>query len=822
MKEALEVLEEFTKNNTSKTDEISYRRFFQFYLDTIDYLISLLELDHSIFRGHAHNVARLSKVVAHDLNLSEKKIDEIILASYFHEFYNILKEKEKTESKEILKDFLAKINPPFSIQRIINDLDENYDGGGPEHKKNEEIDIGAKIIKAVCLFDNESKNKEHKYIEKEKAFRILREAKEKSLDPNIVDDLILIIKSEMTYDKAISSINEAPKIFILSKDANISNLLKLKLLNEGYKVELERELELSKILIGKNKPDLVIVDMEFTLNLSLFIKNEYKHFLPFIIMVNEHEDVNIDRVIELEAEDIIKKPTTIENAFLKTKKILNKIMKRPEKIDEIANYFQSIGSFYKAGDLYREIGDLGNAALMYEKAEDLGLAAEMYLALDEYEKAAFLYEKIKKYDLALTYYEKGGNSIKQNEMLDLIGNFYNAGLMLYNRGKFDAAIIELQKASIHDKDFKKSQSLLGKIFIKQDHNNMAITSLDKAISEEKIGPININIFYDLAVCYFKEKQYEKAINLYETILGESYDYLDVLTKLGEAKEKFEYEKQEEEKRKKQARFIVPSNILESDIKRYEKLSELGRGGMGIVYKAQDTVLDRIVALKVLSAALQNDRKVVETFIREAKSAACLNHLNIVTVYDAGILEGSYYIAMEYIDGSTIREILKTKKLATPSVIGILKQVLYGLIYAHSKNIVHRDLTTNNVMLTNNRVVKIMDFGLARVIKQLMSEQSIIGGTPSYMSPEQVEGDPIDHRTDIYTLGVSIFEMATGEVPFKKGDLGYHHLHTPPPNPQSINSKIPDILNNIILKCLQKDPANRFQKAQEILDELKKL
>jgi serine/threonine protein kinase len=135
-------------------------------------------------------------------------------------------------------------------------------------------------------------------------------------------------------------------------------------------------------------------------------------------------------------------------------------------------------------------------------------------------------------------------------------------------------------------------------------------------------------------------------------------------------------------------------------------------------------------------------------------------------------------------------------------------------------IIHRDLTNANIMLTKNNIVKIMDFGLARIVEHLMSEQSIIGGTPSYMAPEQVQGAPIDQRADIYALGVNLFELTTGRLPFVQGDLGYHHVHSAPPDPRDFNPKIPADLSEVTLKCLAKNPADRYQSVAELMEALR--
>ncbi|MEZ4818364.1 MAG: protein kinase [Bdellovibrionota bacterium] len=257
--------------------------------------------------------------------------------------------------------------------------------------------------------------------------------------------------------------------------------------------------------------------------------------------------------------------------------------------------------------------------------------------------------------------------------------------------------------------------------------------------------------------------------------------------------------------------------------RYKTTAELGRGGMGVVYLAKDKVLDRDVALKILPAKNSGDKRTIDTFLREAKAAASLNHPNIVTVYDTGIQGGDYFIAMEHIDGYTIKKILKQKgKFALPVMKEIVKQLIKALAYAHQNNIVHRDLTTSNIMWTKQKMIKIMDFGLAKVVKELQSEQSIIGGTPSFMSPEQTLGKPVDHRTDIYSLGICMFEMSLGTLPFTKGDLGYHHLHTDPPVPMEVDPNIPKSLSDAILKCMQKKPEDRYQSVEDLIDVLKEL
>jgi serine/threonine-protein kinase len=243
--------------------------------------------------------------------------------------------------------------------------------------------------------------------------------------------------------------------------------------------------------------------------------------------------------------------------------------------------------------------------------------------------------------------------------------------------------------------------------------------------------------------------------------------------------------------------------------------------MGIVYKAEDTVLDRIVAFKVLPESFKENPQALKNFLREAKSAAQLNHPNIVTVYDAGEQDGDFYIAMEYVDGNTLKDIIKRRgKIAPKGILHVVSQLCEGLAFAHEKKIVHRDVKNANAMWTRDRMAKIMDFGLAKVVEEVRNHTTVVSGTPYYMSPEQTLGKNVDHRSDLYSLGVSIFEMATGTLPFTEGNLPYHHVHTEPPRPQDVEPGLPDPIARVIERCLRKDPGERYQSAREIIAELR--
>jgi len=357
------------------------------------------------------------------------------------------------------------------------------------------------------------------------------------------------------------------------------------------------------------------------------------------------------------------------------------------------------------------------------------------------------------------------------------------------------------------------------------------------ISLAKICPSfhvrNLRSYYNLAMILEQHGDLKIAEAIYNRILGEDYAFSDVANRLEELKGKqAELQKQTAKEEELPEAPLVEAPTAEvpkaeapvvSTEKRYTLLEEIGRGGMGVIYKAKDNHLGRMVAYKMLPSDLRENELAGKNFLREAQAAAVLNHPNIVTIYDSGVEAGNWYITMELVEGMTIRKILdRDGKLPVNVVILIAGQLCKALDYAHKNDIVHRDVKSSNVMWTEDKQVKVMDFGLAKAIQEVLNFQTIVGGTPNYMSPEQILGEELDHRTDIYSLGVSIFEMLCGELPFKKGDVGYHHIHTPPPEPKSINPEISEELNRIVMKCIEKKPDDRYQSTIEIFEDLKKI
>ena len=264
-----------------------------------------------------------------------------------------------------------------------------------------------------------------------------------------------------------------------------------------------------------------------------------------------------------------------------------------------------------------------------------------------------------------------------------------------------------------------------------------------------------------------------------------------------------------------------------ELGRYQIISELGQGAMGVVYKAKDPLIDREVAIKTINLSLaQEEREEYEArFYQEAKAAGRLSHPNIVTIYDVGRTDDIAYIAMEYLHGRELRDILNDNRiLPIAQVIDIIAQVAMGLSYAHEHDIVHRDIKPSNVMVIRDGHVKITDFGIARMASAAVRTQTgMVLGSPKYMSPEQVMGKLTDQRSDIFSLGVMLYEMLTGQAPFMGENVNaimYQTLNAVPAAPSTMNVDVPEMLNFIVAKALAKDLDSRYQNARDLANDLR--
>ncbi len=259
--------------------------------------------------------------------------------------------------------------------------------------------------------------------------------------------------------------------------------------------------------------------------------------------------------------------------------------------------------------------------------------------------------------------------------------------------------------------------------------------------------------------------------------------------------------------------------------RYEIIKELGRGAMGLVYQAHDPEIDRLLALKVLREDRLTSAAFVQRFLKEARAIGRLSHPRIVTVYDVGQDHGTIYIAMELLQGEPLNALMEREKFSPEEITNLGIQVAETLAYAHQKGIVHRDIKPSNILVQPDRQIKITDFGIAHLEDPEASIQTQAGeilGTPAYMSPEQVMGQPADGRSDLFSLGIILYELSTGKRPFGGPNLAaiFQSISRDnPPSPTELNPAIPKTLSDVIMRCLEKNPASRYFTGKELAEAL---
>ncbi len=267
--------------------------------------------------------------------------------------------------------------------------------------------------------------------------------------------------------------------------------------------------------------------------------------------------------------------------------------------------------------------------------------------------------------------------------------------------------------------------------------------------------------------------------------------------------------------------VEPDTIIDG---RYRVLSRLGSGGMADVYLAEDQLLGRRLAVKVLHHHFAEDQEFVERFRREASSAAGLSHPNIVGIFDRGEWDGTYYIAMEYVPGSSLKALVRERGPLEPVVaIDIVTQILQAARFAHARGVIHRDFKPHNVILDEEGRARVTDFGIAQAGASDMTLTGSIMGTAQYLSPEQAQGHPVSAVSDLYSVGVILYELLTGVVPFD-GDtavaIAFKQVSAQPPAPSTVNPAVPAALDLLVLRALEKDPEARYADAQEFIAALR--
>ncbi len=477
-----------------------------------------------------------------------------------------------------------------------------------------------------------------------------------------------------------------------------------------------------------------------------------------------------------------------------------------------ARELEAAGRLDEAAEAHQEAGsDPNESAALFERAGDHAQAAEAYRRAGDLAAAARCFEACYDYDNAIECYHETGDQAKLLALLEQTGAFLEAAERARRSGDADRAIRNLQQIARNDSSWPEGTALLAELLAERGDYDIALEAFGDALEAAGGERAPVGLQERHALLLEKCGERERALQAWARVGKLDPSRGDIGTRISTLREALQRDA-------KTAPTVVAAGAsatlrVES---RYELLEELGRGGMGVVFKARDKRLGRLVALKQLPQNLREHPEALKLFLREARAAASLNHRNIVTVHDAGEEGGSYFITMELLEGLPLSAILARRgRLSAKDTARLGIQTAAGLDYAHGRRVVHRDVKAANLFLTRERVVKIMDFGLAKTVEEVRKSSTLIGGTPYYMAPEQAAGEPVDHRTDLYALGVTLFQLATGELPFRDGDLAYHHRHTPPPDPRELLATLPAGLAELILTLMAKAPGDRIQSAAEV-------
>ena len=490
--------------------------------------------------------------------------------------------------------------------------------------------------------------------------------------------------------------------------------------------------------------------------------------------------------------------------------------------ERAAEQLENAGRSQEAAELRRSISDFDRAAMLFEDAGDLRHAAEMYDAAESWPEAARAYAALEEWQDAARCYESAGDQDALVGALEAQGELFRAAALASEIDDRAQAIRLLQQVGPKHSEYGRAAELLALAFEQEGHLDLAANQLERRIESLGPGESAAQLELHLAELLDETGDYARALAVLETLRDREPTFPDVASRIEGLRKKISGPSQGN---LITAGFTPPAGATAFvSEERYEIIEEIGRGGMGLVYKARDRRLGRIVALKRMPENLRDHPGAVSLFLGEAQAAARMNHPNIVTLYDADQENGHFFITMELLEGLPLNAILKQRGHFGPkdtARLGI--QICAGLQFAHDQGIVHRDIKTANLFITRERSLKIMDFGLAKILEVVRDKGStLIAGTPFYMAPEQAAGNVTDGRTDLYALGVTLFELSTGSLPFSEGDVAGQHRETPPPDACTLVEGYPPALAALIVHLMAKSPEQRPESAKIVAEALSQI
>jgi tetratricopeptide (TPR) repeat protein len=477
-----------------------------------------------------------------------------------------------------------------------------------------------------------------------------------------------------------------------------------------------------------------------------------------------------------------------------------------------ADLFEAAGDTRRAAECLAAGGGWMRAAPLFEQQGEMERAARAYERAGAHARAGECFERAGLLPAARAHFERAGDALRAAEIAARLGNSLEAARGFYRVGAYEKAIELLQSIPPADADHREGAVLLARIFTEKGLFERARLVLEPIVPERSGPEDDLALLSLLAEVCERGGQPVPALRWLERIVDVDPRFEDAGRRLESLQEKV------------WGTTAAPTGAG----LRYTLQREIGRGGMGVVYLANDQELERLVAIKFLPSELASHAAAVKMFRYEAKAAAAMNHPNIVHVYDVTVLDERPCMVMEFVSGKTARELMRVggtkqrRPLPVRQVAEIARDICEALDYAHRRQVIHRDVKPGNIILDETERAKLMDFGISKVLQSGVEGLTQAKGTPQYMPPEQILGRDVDGRTDLYALGITIFEIATGRRPFRGEDVVHQQLHSPMPDPRVLNPEVPEALVRIIRRACEKDPDHRFQSAREMGQSLRAL
>ncbi len=416
---------------------------------------------------------------------------------------------------------------------------------------------------------------------------------------------------------------------------------------------------------------------------------------------------------------------------------------------------------------------------------------------------------------------------------ELADHWMGEGRRRVAEGDMDGAVRSLKRIAEDSEHWRSARILLGEVYRELGQWGPAATCYTLGLADEPVRADNVAIHYEAGLCALEVGRMELAVDHLDRVQAFDPDHRDTdellarLTWFG----------------KRSPERVRRAAAVTSASRRFERGELLGQGTGGTVYRARDTLLDREVAVKTLSPDAASVDATREGFLKEARAAASLSHRNIVAVHDFGVMAGELFLAMELVSGPTLRDVVRRDGPLSPLALrSVVDQACDALGYAHGKGVIHLDIKPANLIVTANGLLKITDFGLSKClatgepagargaggpgggasldgVRTADASQSLVAGTPFYMAPERIRGEPVTPAVDIYALGVTLFELATGEVPFREGDIFLAHAEQIAPNPSQLRPDLPPWVDRVVDRCLRKDPGDRYASTDALRAEM---